>query len=213
MTTLIFIRHGQSMANIDNVFAGHYDLPLSPLGREQAKKTALYLKENFTLDEIYSSDLARAYETANATALLVEKEILPLQTLREIFAGEWEGKVFSRLEQEYAGTYSVWKTDIGHATPDGGETVAELAERIYNAVRNIAEENDGKTVAVFTHATPIRVLQCLLAQKPLSEMKNIPWVSNASVTVVTYDNGVFTLKEKGVDAHLGELKTLLPKNV
>jgi probable phosphoglycerate mutase len=201
------------MANIQHVFAGHYDLPLSPLGQEQAEKTALFLKENFDPDEIYSSDLARALGTAKATALLTGKEIVPMTALREIFAGEWEGKGFSQLEQQYADTYSVWKTDIGNAIPDGGETVRQMASRVEKAVKQIAEQNDGKTVAVFTHATPIRVVQCLFSQKPLSEMKHIPWVSNASVTRVTYENGVFSIQEKGMDAHLGDLKTLLPKNV
>lgn len=201
------------MANIQHVFAGHYDLPLSPLGQEQAEKTALFLKENFDPDEIYSSDLARALGTAKATALLTGKEIVPMPALREIFAGEWEGKPFSQLERQFEQGYTVWKTDIGAAAPDGGETVAQMASRVEKAVKQIAEQNDGKTVAVFTHATPIRVVQCLFSQKPLSEMKHIPWVSNASVTRVTYENAVFSIQEKGMDAHLGDLKTLLPKNV
>ena len=66
MTNLIFIRHGESVANKDDVCIGHTDLDLSETGRIQAKLTAEYIVKNFKVDKIYSSDLKRAYNTAKA---------------------------------------------------------------------------------------------------------------------------------------------------
>ena len=59
MTTLILVRHGQSVANLERIFAGHTDIPLTELGLLQAERTAAYLEE-YPIDCIYSSDLLRA---------------------------------------------------------------------------------------------------------------------------------------------------------
>ena len=67
MTTLIFVRHGESLANLQNLFAGHYDIPLTELGHTQAERTAQYL-DRYHIDHIYASDLQRAYQTAEHTA-------------------------------------------------------------------------------------------------------------------------------------------------
>ena len=71
MTTVLLIRHGQSVTNVTQVFTGHYDVPLSPLGQEQARRTAAYLQKNFRIDAIYASDLMRAMQTAQPTAAAV----------------------------------------------------------------------------------------------------------------------------------------------
>lgn len=81
------------------------------------------------------------------------------------------------------------------------------------ALTKIAEDNDGKTVAIATHATPIRVAQSIIQCGALNEMENIPWVSNASVTVLEYNNNIWKVVTVSEDEHLAELKTLLPANV
>ena len=81
------------------------------------------------------------------------------------------------------------------------------------ALERIAAENDGRTVVVATHALPVRVFQCFVQGIPACNMKDVPWVSNASVTEATFENGKFTLVAVGMDAHLADLKTSLPANV
>ena len=68
-TTLLFIRHGQSMANVSGVFAGQLDVSLSELGRKQAEELKEYLLSKYKIDAIYSSDLSRAYEIALPIAM------------------------------------------------------------------------------------------------------------------------------------------------
>ncbi len=213
MTKLILIRHGQSMANLEHIFAGAYDVELSTLGRQQAEKTAEYIAENYIVDKVYSSDLKRAFETGKCVADRLNIEIVPEQGLREIFAGSWEGKRFDELEKEFAEKYNIWRNDIGNAVTNNGESVRDLSVRVSAALEKIACENDGKTIVIATHATPIRVMECLWRGLSLDEMKNIPWVSNASVTVVDYVNGLVNFEAVGEDRHLGEIKTKLPANV
>lgn len=215
MTRLILVRHGESMANSEGRFAGQkYDAELSELGHRQAELTAEYIAKNYDVDEIYASDLKRAYSTAEHIAKKAGiGEIHKESGFREIFAGKWEGMTFSEIDSAYTAEYSVWKNNIGLASCTGGESVADLFARISDTVSSVARENPDKTVVIATHATPIRVMECIWRNMEREEMKNIPWVTNASVTVAEYENGKFRLVSVSEDAHLAELKTALPANV
>lgn len=208
MTTLIIVRHGQSMANVQGFFAGNMDAPLSPLGYSQAEKTAAYIAENYRVDKIYSSDLSRAFDTAKAIGEKTGVVPVPDEDFREMNAGEWEGKAFDVLDDRE--DYILWKKDIGNSKAAGGESFLDVMERAVLAFKRVAQENDGKVVVVVTHAHPIRAARCKWENMTLSQAKDVPWVSNASVTIAEYDNGEFTLKSEGYDEHLSDCKTCLP---
>ncbi len=209
---LVFIRHGQSIGNLTETFLGHTDHDLSELGHRQAERTAEYLKD-IHIDCVYSSDLSRAYGTCEAYLRLSGHTAVKSDRLREIYVGLWEGKSFEALKTEFKDSYSVWLNDIGSAKPEGGETVAEFQRRVLDCVTEIAENNDGKTVAIFTHATVIRAFFNYAYGKALDEMKNLKWASNASVSTALFDNGKFTTESYSTDGFLSDLKTALPTNV
>ena len=213
MTTLILIRHGESEANRQGIFAGHIDVDLQDKGLEQAKLTGKYIADNYKVDKIYASDLKRAYKTAMCLAEILDMEVIKDKNLREIHAGKWEGMKFDELIAVYPEEYNVWLNHIGQTKCDGGESVSQLAERIMGTLTKIARENKGKTVAIATHATPIRAAQSIIESGTTEEMENIPWVSNASVTVFEYDNNVWKTVMVSYDSHLAELKTSFPSNV
>lgn len=215
MTRLIIVRHGQSMANLEDRFAGQkYDAELSTLGHKQAELTAKYIVGNYKVDKVYASDLKRAYATGQHIAeALGFDEVTKTTGMREIYAGKWEGMKFDEIDLVYTDEFRKWKTDIGVSGCTGGETVEELFVRVSKAITEIAEENSDKTVAIATHATPIRVFECMCRGMKREDMKDIPWVSNASVTVAEYENGKFRLISVSEDSHLGSIKTALPKNV
>ena len=201
------------MANVEEVFAGHFDSPPSDLGLLQAKKTAEYLCENYKIDKIYSSDLKRALAVGLAIGDIIGLDPICDKDLREISAGLWEGRRFDELYETFDEYKNVWLCNIGEVVCDGGESVASLQRRFVSALEKIAAENEGKTVAIATHATPIRALRCHCAEKPLSEMKNIRWVTNASVSEFEYADGKFTEIMAGYDEHLGDLVTRFPAKV
>ena len=213
MTTLLLIRHGQSLATLSRYFAGHTDPALTDLGLRQADCTAEFLVSRYPIRSVYSSDLKRAFQTGEAVA---KKLALPIHTdpgLREIFAGQWEGKTFDEIREQFGDDYRCWMTDIGHCRPTGGESTAELLIRVENALRRIGEENPNAVVAVATHATVIRVIQSKLSGVGLEGMKDVPWVVNASVTELHYENGRFTLGKIGQAEYLQDLRTDMPANV
>lgn len=213
MTTLILVRHGQSQANLERRFAGHTNAPLTETGLKQAELTAQYIKENYNVSKVYASDLARAFETGKCISAALGIEIIPNQNLREIYAGKWEGMKFDDIISTYTEAYNVWLNDIGNARCTGGESPAELAERFLSALTTIAEENDGQTVVIATHATTIRVTQSTVQTGSLAEMKNIPWVTNASISELVYNNGDWEFKKISINDHLSSLPTPLPANV
>ncbi len=213
MTTLLLIRHGQSEANLSRVFAGNYDAPLTELGHRQAEKTAEFIAENYKVDCVYASDLIRAFETGKTVANALNLPITPNVRLREIRAGEWEALPFDDIVIKFPEEYKKWKEDIGNSSCPNGESVKMLGERVMAALIAIAEENNGKTVVIATHATPIRASQTLIEHGNLASMRDIPWVSNASVTEIIYDNGKWTVGRVGQDSHLSNCRTNLPNNV
>lgn len=212
MTTLILVRHGESEANRQGIFAGQINPDLQNKGLKQAELTAKYIADNYKVDKIYSSDLQRAYKTALCIADILNLEVIPEQNLREINGGNWEGVKFDDLVYEYADEYSMWLNHIGHSGCVGGETVKQLGDRIMNALTRIAQDNEGKTIVIATHGTPIRAAQSIIRSGTLDEMENIPWVSNASVTIFEYNNNIWKEVVTSEDTHLAQLKTVLPLN-
>ncbi len=207
MTNIILVRHGQSAANLVHRFAGHSHFPLTELGVAQAVKTAEYITGKYKIDKLYSSDLLRAFNTA--CPISERLGMCPIITdtgLRELHAGKWEGHVWEELFRLFPEQTQVWNHKINECCIDGGETVVEMAERSRRAIFRIAEENDGKTVAITSHATVVRSFETFARFGNLDRMSEIDWPTNASVSIYVYYGGKIIADSYSVDEHLGELK-------
>ena len=211
-TRFIMIRHGFSTANDVGLFAGFLDAELTETGKKQARLCAEAL-ENEKIDAIYSSDRSRAYDTALPIAKTHGLEVIKCSELREINGGEWEGMLYNDLCTTYPEEYSIWRYDIGNAVCTGGESVKELSARVISLLERVARENEGKTVCITTHATPIRAVCTAAAGLPVERMKEISWVGNASLNIFDYEDGIFTAVKLSDTSHLGDLCTKLPSNV
>lgn len=212
MTTLCFVRHGESRANVEKVFTGQTDVPLSCRGMRQAEE----LKERLLSlrpDAFFSSDLLRAVQTVTPAAEALGLAVRPEKGLREIDGGLWEGKPFGTIARAYPEDYARWTENIGLARCTGGESLEEVQARGLAAVLRIAQENDGKAVVLATHAAMIRALTCAFRRLPLSEMQHIPFVPNASLSEVRFEKGVFTVGRYADVSFLGSDVTRLPENI
>lgn len=214
-TTLYLIRHGESEMNREDRFAGHTDTPLTALGLRQAESTARFL-EDVPFSAVYASDLRRAFATGDAVARRHGLETIACPGLREIYAGAWEGLPYREIYERYPAAITTWCNDIGNAACTDGETVAQLQQRIRAAIEDIVRRHPGQTLCIATHATPIRVMECVWRGLSLADMQQIPWVSNASVTIVRYDidaQGGLTgqLVQRDLHEHLGSDLTVLPQ--
>lgn len=213
MTKLFIIRHGQSITNIDKIFTGRLDAPLSDLGIKQAKKTAEYIYENYHIDKVYASDLKRAFKTGEIVAEKFGLEAISVPELREICGGVWEGMVFDNIPEKYPDEYDVWINDQGNFCAKDGESSKEVYDRISKAIVKIAEENDGKNIVIAGHAFAIRTFLCYARGKGVEELQNTSYVTNSSISIMEYDKGDFDIKQIGFDGHLEGMQTTLPKNI
>ncbi len=210
---MYLIRHGESLGNAERRFLGHTDLGLSELGKKQAECVKRYF-DNIELDGIYSSDLIRAQNTVKPLSASKGLNIVLKQNLREIFAGRWENMLYGEIEEKFKADWQAWqKANSEQMGTTDGEKAKALLVRIYSALKEIAEQNEGKTLAVCMHAMGIRVFTNSLYKRCTSELYRTPWVANASVSEVVYENGEFRPEKLNDRSHLGELVTILPPNV
>lgn len=210
-TTIILVRHGQSEANLSDTFAGHSGYSLTPLGREQAARTAEYIKKTYPVDAVYSSDLPRAFQTAEYTARAFGLPITTDAHFREICAGDWEGVHFDQLTQQYPKEFAVWQNDIGNARCPNGESVTEVIERVYNGLLGIADK--GKCIVVATHATPLRSVLWKAADNADLDIQTISWGSNCAISEFTLEDGKLTPVRVNFVEHLEGVETKLPDNI
>ncbi len=206
MTTLYIVRHGESVANHEDRLAGNRDMPLSDIGRKQAQCTAAFLQA-VPLEAVYSSDLSRAMETAAILAAPHHLPVFPEPGLREICGGVWEGLTYPEIAARYPDEYQVWKENIGLSHCPGGESALQVQVRVRSAIERIVQRHPEGHLCLVTHGLALRVMEAVWAQLPPDKIAAIPFVSNASVTVVTYDGAVGTLLKRDLHAHLEGLIT------
>ena len=216
MTKLIFIRHGQSEANLQNRFAGQTNVPLTDLGKSQAKKAAEYIIKHEKIDKIYSSDLQRAHNTAVPVSELTGIPINDVKELREICAGIWEGRLVNEIEIEYEQEFRTWRKDYANARLPGGESVQEVYERVVPFVKKTAKENDGLTLLFASHASPIRAVECNSRGFGWERMSEVSFVNNSAISIFEYEpnTDTITLVERNLTEHLDPaMMSYIPKGL
>lgn len=161
MTTLILIRHGETMGNVEQVWHGRLDAPLSPRGETQVAATALAVAQlavAYPVDVVYSSPLKRARVTAEVIAAALSLPVTEDEGLSEFDLGDWEGRSFAALRDE-ENLWEHWKVDPTFAPPNG-ESPWSFAHRVVATFRRIVAAHAGQTLVVVTHGG---VLSNLLA--------------------------------------------------
>jgi probable phosphoglycerate mutase len=149
-TILTLIRHGETPANLEGLWHGSIDTPLTERGLRQASRVAQYIaKTHADARALYASDLQRAHETARAIGEAVGLPLRLDPSLREYDLGRWEGKSYKELHEEH----KLWhhmKRDPEFA-PHGGESPRQVTDRFTEALRKIATAHPGERVLVVAH--------------------------------------------------------------
>ena len=185
-THVLLIRHGQSEGNAERRFGGHTATPLSPRGRRQAQATARALKDE-ELTAIYSSDLARAVETAQPLANLIGLAVNSTTAFRERSVGVMEGLTFENAAQQHPEQYAaLLRRDFEHVLT-GGESYRQLLDRAWQKLDEIIEENKGGKLAVFSHTGTICILALhLMGALDAPELKPV-WITSANCGVTRFE--------------------------
>jgi broad specificity phosphatase PhoE len=149
---LVLWRHGRTAWNAERRFQGNSDVPLDDIGREQARDAARYLAAMHPA-AIFSSDLARAAETASYLGDLTGLPVQLEKDLRERGGGSWEGLTDKEIRERYPEAYAAW-------LPPDGEPVASVADRVAAAFQRIADSldgADGPLAVLVTHGAAINL--------------------------------------------------------
>lgn len=208
MTTILMIRHGESLANKEGRFAGHSDYDLSELGHEQARRAGEYIKNNYKVDAVFASDLKRAFNTGVPTAKQFGLEVVADAGLRELFVGEWETLHHLEVAKRFPKEFDVWMNDFSNARCPGGESIRELHDRIVPVILRLAKENDGKTIVIATHSTPVRAFECYAMGLPPERIDETPTPVNASICVFKVEDGKASVEKFNVTEHIDDMITL-----
>ena len=153
MGYVYFVRHGETVWNVENKICGTTDSPLTQRGREQARQTGKnILAEGIEADEILYSPLSRAMDTAKIISEMTGIHCRVEPRLIEQNFGKWEstprdGEDFKKAKESFACRY------------EGGESMLHLAQRIYNLLDDIKAESGEKTYILVAHNGIARVVQ------------------------------------------------------
>jgi len=170
-TTIFLARHGQSEWNCQKRVSGQLNPPLSLKGVQQSHLLAGVLRHQ-KISAIYTSTLDRAIETARPTATLHH---LPIQTrdeLKELHCGHIQGRFRDERDPEVRALWEKRKRNEQFFRLPGGETFAELANRVLPCVNNILKNNEGGTVLIVGHRNTNHVIFGSLMQWPVDRWCN-----------------------------------------
>lgn len=153
MNRLYFVRHGEGQDNVARQYScKNIDNPLSARGILQAQQTGAYLAGK-AIDEIYSSPMKRAAETAQSIAARIGKEVTVLENFRELDVGDLEGQFFSDKNwQYYHGITSAWLAGNVELAFPGGDNYVTLWERWRDGLLRILDGKTGRTILLVAHA-------------------------------------------------------------
>jgi len=199
ITKLCLIRHGETNWNAERRLQGHTDIPLNTKGLQQARQMAQALKTTKLLfDVLYTSDLQRAADTANAIVELFGVEARVDSALRERHFGALQGLTIqeaSLLQPE------IWQAhitrDLEHEL-EGGESIEQFALRVQNVLDKIQEQHSGKTILLVSHGGTLDMMY-RIASKQALRAERVASVPNASLNWITHQQGVGWSVEKWAD--------------
>lgn len=202
-TRLILIRHGETAWNRATRIQGHTDIPLSPLGLSQAERLAEALADE-PLAAIYSSDLSRARQTAEALARAQGLSIRLDAGLRERAFGRFEGLSWDEIATTYPEDAARWRRREPDFAVGGGESLTVFSARCLDAARRAAAAHPGGSIALVAHGG---VLDCLYraATRAALEAPRSWQLGNATINRLLATPDGFTLVGWNDDRHLAGL--------
>ena len=181
---VLLVRHAQSEANVNRILQGQTDGKLTEKGIAQAHLLAEHFSKK-SLDMIISSDLHRAYKTAQIVAIKQSLEVVTTKSLREWNAGVLDGLPAASLEEAITKS----QLPLGEFTPDDGESFSQLRKRATNFLKALETHKQGQVIMVCTHGDLLRVLVGSILDKDLESSMIIEFDNTSYTTILLNNNG------------------------
>ena len=204
-TRISAVRHGETAWNAVMRLQGQLDIDLNDLGRWQAERTGAALADS-ALQVIYSSDLCRAYHTAQAIARhsgIATQDIRTHPGLRERCFGRFEGLTYAQVGELHPEDALRWKQRDPAWAPPGGESQTEVFARVQLALEAIAAQHPGEHIAIVTHGGVLDVFYRLATGQGISAART--WdLGNCAINRLLWTPQALTLVGWADTAHLDQ---------
>lgn len=185
MKSVFLIRHGESIHNAEgDCLSGVADVPLTDLGREQAKRLGLLLA-TLPIDTVYSSPLSRSMETAFLALPEFSDKVFRAQCLLELDYGDYDGLSSNKFNFNDP-VIRAWEESPGSLCFPKGACISDHAEKALNGLLDITSSSSGTYLACFSHKTTIRLIVAKLLKIPLDHFRRVP-CENASITMLSLE--------------------------
>ncbi|MGH9619177.1 MAG: histidine phosphatase family protein [Bryobacteraceae bacterium] len=186
MIRILLMRHGNVDVMGRVVYGRMPGVHLNEEGKRQAEAAARAIRERYRLNQVVSSPLERALETAKIVAEPQNLDVITEAAFNELDVGEWMGKTMEELRNT-----EEWKrynrVRSLHA-PSGGDSLLNVPRRSWGALDRICRTPTEGTVAVVTHGDVIRSLLLLFLGAPLDHILRLE-VAPGSVSEVIFREG------------------------
>jgi len=157
VTRVFMVRHGATVLNAEDRFAGATDVALSDQGREQARQLAERLSHEKIM-AIYASPLGRTVETAQILAAPHDLKVQTRDGLREINHGRWEQMTRREVEEKFPKEAAEWEKDPYTFAPQGGESGLAVTARALPVLIDLVRHHDAENFLIVSHKATIRLL-------------------------------------------------------
>ena len=201
MTRIWLVRHAEAEGNLYRRIHGVTDTPLTERGRRQLPALAERFMDR-PLAAVYSSDLCRARETAQALAAPKGLEVRVRPGLREVDLGAWEDKTWGWAGHFDPENFRAINQDPSALLIPGGEAYETSLRRILASLRAIAAEAPGQEAAAVAHGCIIRLALCHLLGYPPSEIRKVPHGDNTCVAELEAEGDELRVLRYNDNSHL-----------
>jgi broad specificity phosphatase PhoE len=157
LTRLVVVRHGRTEWNRVERFRGRADIGLDEIGIKQAKAAAARIAD-WKVSAIYSSPLRRALTTAEILAQPFRLEVKSLVGIVDIDYGKWQGLSPEEAAAQYGSLYEKWLNSPQKVKFPGGESLADVRERVASAVNNLIAQHPEETIVIVSHKVVCQIL-------------------------------------------------------
>lgn len=187
MVRIYLVRHAEAMGNVQEFFQGRIDTEISEKGRKQLECLAERFKD-IKIEALYSSPLKRAVSTAEAVNRYHGLPMKFNDEIIEINGGRWEGEKWAELPVLFPEEHSTWNNAINKFQAPDGENTQQVYDRMKKAMREIAAENNGRTIAVVSHGMAIKAYLNHAEGREWCNYADPGWSDNTAVSLIEYSD-------------------------
>lgn len=200
MIRIYLVRHGETVWNAEGRIQGHLDVELSEKGKHQAVLLARRLAD-VPLDAVYSSDLSRAWMTAELVANTHGLTVTRTELLREAMLGEWQGHTGAELISKFPDLYALYKADSVTNRPPGGERLEDVIDRCARFLDQIRRDHQEGNLLLVGHGGSVRGVICAALSLPPSYYRHFS-LDNVGLSTIEFNNGRWVLAGLNDICHL-----------